>query len=142
MIGWLVYLLSNLALAFTPEPSVSVCIFFVFMMTSAYMLADVMTDALIVERSRYEKRKGGLQSRGYIIRFFGSTLGAAVGAVVYNKNDWSWYLPIQSVFFLNGVFILFCLLPFIPYLVELNDDCKVRERSEQQRRNSNIDDGI
>ena len=53
----------NLVLAAIPEPSVSTCIFFVFIMTSAYMLADVMTDALIVERSRYEKRKGGLQSR-------------------------------------------------------------------------------
>lgn len=76
MLGWFFYLISNLALAAMGEPSIPAVIFFVFLMTSAYMLADVMTDALIVERSRYESRKGDLQSRGYIIRFFGSTIGA------------------------------------------------------------------
>jgi len=131
MLGWFFYLISNLALAAMGEPSIPAVIFFVFLMTSAYMLADVMTDALIVERSRYESRKGDLQSRGYIIRFFGSTIGAALGAVVYNKNDWSFYLPISIIFLLNGLFILVFLLPFIPYLVELSDDCKPKPFKKQ-----------
>ena len=79
MLGWFIYLITNLILAAMGEPSISAVIFFVFIMTSAYMLADVMTDALIVERSTYETRKGDLQSRGYIIRFFGSTCGAGEG---------------------------------------------------------------
>jgi hypothetical protein len=34
--------------------SIQICIVLVFTQTAGYMLADVMTDALIVERSRYE----------------------------------------------------------------------------------------
>ena len=43
-------------------------------------------------------------------RFFGSTIGATIGAVVYNKDDWDFYLPINVVFFLNAAFPLFFLM--------------------------------
>jgi hypothetical protein len=97
------------------------------------MLADVMTDALIVERSRYENQesRGTMQSKGYIIRFFGSTVGAALGAVVYNKDEWEWYLPIRLVFFINGVLPLLFLLPVVPYLLELDTNCKPKNFYKQ-----------
>lgn len=119
MFGWVVYVLSNLILTVTYQPSIQMCIFLVFIMTAGYMLADVMTDALIVERSQYETQanRGTMQSKGYIIRFFGSTVGATIGAVVYNKDDWDWYLPINIVFFLNAAFPLFFLLPVVPFLM-------------------------
>ena len=81
MTGWLVYIVSNFILMITPNPSIGMCISLVFLQTAGYMLADVMTDALIVERSRYETQasRGTMQSKGYIIRFFGSTIGAARG---------------------------------------------------------------
>lgn len=125
MTGWFVYIISNLILAITPNPNIGMCILLVFIQTAGYMLADVMTDALIVERSRYEtqEKRGTMQSTGYVIRFFGSTIGAAIGAVVYNKGDWDWYLPINVVFFINGAFPLFILLPFAPYLLELETGC-------------------
>lgn len=89
------------------------------------MMADVMTDALIVERSRYEpeNERGSMQSKGYIIRFFGSTVGASIGAVVYNKDSWDWYLPMNVVFFINGLFALVFLLPVVPFLLELETGC-------------------
>lgn len=126
--GWLVYIISNLILMITPIPSIQLCIMLVFTQTAGYMLADVMTDALIVERSRYETQetRGTMQSTGYIIRFFGSTIGASIGAVVYNKDDWSWYLPIRLVFFINAAFPLIFLLPFVPYLLELDTHCVPR----------------
>ena len=125
MTGWLIYILSNLILTFTRSPSIGLCISLVFLQTAGYMLADVMTDALIVERSRYETQetRGTMQSKGYIIRFFGSTIGATIGALVYNKDDWNWYLPINVVFFINGAFPLLFLLPFVPYLLELETGC-------------------
>jgi hypothetical protein len=125
MTGWLVYIVSNLILTITRNPSIGLCISLVFLQTAGYMLADVMTDALIVERSRYETQdtRGTMQSKGYIIRFFGSTIGATIGALVYNKDDWSWYLPINVVFFINGAFPLLFLLPFVPYLLELETGC-------------------
>ena len=42
LIGWLGYLACNLILAAIGSPSVGVTVFFVFLMTSFYMLADVM----------------------------------------------------------------------------------------------------
>jgi BT1 family len=125
MTGWLLYIVSNLILIINPFPSIQLCILLVFTQTAGYMLADVMTDALIVERSRFETEdsRGTMQSKGYIIRFFGSTIGATIGAVVYNKDDWSWYLPIRLVFFINAAFPIVFLLPFVPYLLELDSNC-------------------
>jgi BT1 family len=125
MTGWLVYIASNLILMIPRIPSIQLCILLVFAQTAGYMLADVMTDALIVERSRYEteETRGTMQSTGYIIRFFGSTIGAAIGAVVYNKDDWSWYLPIRLVFFINAAFPMIFLVPIVPYLLELDGHC-------------------
>jgi BT1 family len=125
MTGWLVYIASNLILMITPIPSIQLCILLVFAQTAGYMLADVMTDALIVERSRYEteETRGTMQSTGYIIRFFGSTIGATIGAVVYNKDNWSWYLPIRLVFFINAAFPMIFLVPIVPYLLELDGHC-------------------
>lgn len=133
MIGWIVYIASNLLLAVTPFPSIQMCIFLVFIQTAGYMLSDVMTDALIVERSRYEtqENRGTMQSQGYVVRFFGSTVGATIGAVVYNKGDWDWYLPINVVFFMNAAFPLLILLPFVPYLLELETDCEPKNFKQQ-----------
>ena len=126
MFGWLLYIVSNLVLAVTPAPSIQMCICLVFLQTAGYMLSDVMTDALIVERSRYESQenRGTMQSHGYVVRFFGSTVGATIGAVVYNKGDWDWYLPINVIFFINAAFPFLFLVPFVPYLLELETECE------------------
>mmetsp|Transcript_19668 Transcript_19668/g.29111 ORF Transcript_19668/g.29111 Transcript_19668/m.29111 type:complete len:697 (-) Transcript_19668:58-2148(-) len=133
MTGWLVYIVSNFILVVTPQPSIPMCILLVFTQTAGYMLADVMTDALIVERSRFESQeeRGSMQSKGYIVRFFGSVIGATIGAVVYNKDDWQWYLPINVVFFINAFFPFVFLLPFAPYLVELDSNCEPKNFYKQ-----------
>ncbi len=137
MTGWLVYIVSNFVLMIHPSPSIGMCISLVFVQTAGYMLADVMTDALIVERSRFEteEKRGSMQSRGYIVRFFGSTVGAIVGAVVYNRDDeeWDFYLPIRLIFFLNGALPLVVLLPVVPYLLELDNHCAPKNFGKQCR---------
>ena len=135
MFGWVVYVGCNLILAVTPYPSIRMCIFLVFLQTAGYMLADVMTDALIVERSQYEplEQRGTMQSMGYIIRFFGSTVGATIGALVYNKDSWDVYLPINLIFFLNAAFPLFFLLPVVPFLMEIETECEARDFMTQCR---------
>lgn len=135
MTGWLVYIVANFLLTVNPVPSIQLCILLVFLQTAGYMLADVMTDALIVERSRYESQetRGTMQSIGYIIRFFGSTIGAFIGAVVYNKQNWEWYLPIRVVFFINGAFPVVFLMPFVPYLLELDTNCHPKNFYQQCR---------
>jgi hypothetical protein len=146
IIGWMIYVVSNLMLALIGTPSVEQTVFFVFTMTSGYMLADVMTDSLIVERSAYEKKRGAMQAKGYVLRFFGSTLGAIFGALMYNDNssqedgdgstsmvyshhfghglgfsfDFGRGLPMSMIFAINGLFVLPLVLPVFPYLVELS----------------------
>lgn len=117
MTGWLIYIASNFILMIPESPSTGMCITFVFLQTAGYMLSDVMTDALIVERSRFESPddRGKMQSKGYIVRFFGCTVGAIIGAMVYNKSEgddaiWQWHLPIRLVFFINGAAPLVFLL--------------------------------
>ncbi len=135
MTGWLVYILSNFILMVHPSPSIGVCISLVFTQTAGLMLADVMTDALIVERSRFEiqEQRGTLQSKGYIVRFAGSTVGSLVGALVYNKDDWEFYLPIKMIFFINGAIPLLFLLPVVPYLLELDTHCAPKNFYKQCR---------
>ena len=135
MTGWLIYIVANFLLMVPEAPSIGMCIFLVFVQTAGYMLADVMTDALIVERSRFETQesRGTMQSKGYIVRFFGSTVGAVIGAVVYNKDEWDWYLPIRAVFFINGALPLIFLLPVVPYLLELDTHCHAKNFYQQCR---------
>jgi len=126
MTGWCIFVLCNIILAVTPGPGIPFTTLMVFLQTSAFMLSDVMVDALIVERSRYEPlaQRGTMQSKSYVIRFFGSIIGSTIGAVVYNKGTWDFYLPINAIFFLNAVIPLIILFPLIPFLVEIETNCE------------------
>ena len=48
------FVLVNLCLAFTGAPGVNTTIGTMFLMTCLYLLADVCTDTMAVERSRFE----------------------------------------------------------------------------------------
>jgi MFS-type transporter involved in bile tolerance (Atg22 family) len=88
MIGWGLYVLCNCLLATVNEPSLPILACGIFLMTSSFVQADVCTDAILVERSKTyenEETRGTLQATGYSIRFFGSIIGAALGAVLYNQ---------------------------------------------------------
>jgi predicted branched-subunit amino acid permease len=76
-----------------------------FFMTCLYLFADVCTDTLAVERSRYEPDaiRGSLQTSCYTIRSFGSIIGALLGALLYNSSTWGWGLDISQCFFLSGI---------------------------------------
>lgn len=54
-------------------------------------------------------------------------VGAAIGAVVYNKDAWEWFLPMRLIFFINGAIPLFLLFPIAPYLLELENHCKPKQ---------------
>ena len=123
-VGWLVYVVSNIILAIVTKPSIQICICFMFTQTAGFMLADVMTDALIVERSQYEPihLKGTMQSQGYVVRFFGSVIGATIGALVFNE-DLKWFLSINIVFLLNALIPIIFLVPVVPFLMEIETSC-------------------
>ena len=78
------------------------------------IFADVMADALVVERMKGEKsdRKGGIQSTCWMLRFSGSITGFLLGG---------WFMDAcfapQSIFFLQGLVPLLTMLPPL-YLLE------------------------
>ena len=63
--------------------------------------------------------QGTLQATGYIIRFFGGVVGAALGACLYNQDEWGWGVPIWGIFVINAAVPAVVITPFIPTLVEV-----------------------
>ena len=99
-IGWGLFMLANLALIIMVKPGVLALAFLTFLSTVGYVLADVATDAMMVERSKQCERtaqRGQLQARAYISRFAGGVVGCIMGAILYNKDAWGWGLPFWGV---------------------------------------------
>ena len=71
IIGWVLYILAAIGIAFVDKPSFLATAFISFIMTCSYILADVCNDALCVERARHEQEeiKGAIQTAGYTIRY-------------------------------------------------------------------------
>ena len=56
LIGWFLYLLFNVILSILVVPNIAMVALFVFAQTWAFILSDVCTDAIIVDRSMVELR--------------------------------------------------------------------------------------
>jgi hypothetical protein len=127
-IGWLIYILADLILMISSgrTPSTLLYMLVVFVQTIGWMLADMATDALLVEWSRYEslEKCEALLFYGYLQRFLGAILGATMGALLYNKDMLSWYLPMRWLFVLNAAILLVLVVPFLPHLLELETNCR------------------
>ena len=122
ILGWALFISCNVALVIIGEPTIQELAGLLFLMSVGYMQADVCTDALVVERSKLfetSKERGKLQSRGYIIRFFGAVVGALCGAVFYNES-WPWSVPIWGIFIINGLIPLIIVSPYLYLLEEMN----------------------
>jgi len=143
-LGWTIYVLCNLTLAALITPSVGWLTFLLFLGTVGYMMADVMTDAMVVERSQHEQDsdKGNIQAQGYIIRFVGSILGSILGAILYNKESWGWGLTTPQMFMVNAFVPFVVLFPCMVYLREtsynqqplpLNAQCNEIWKAVQKR---------
>ena len=121
-IGWALYMAFMCRTAFQVHHSILGITIVFFLSTCCFLLSDVCTDTLCVERSRaFEPRykRGSLQTSGYTSRAFGSIIGATLGAVLYNTTEWGWGLSINHLFLLAGILPLFPLLPSLVSLVEI-----------------------
>ncbi|CAN0041184.1 unnamed protein product [Scytosiphon promiscuus] len=132
LIGWIIHIVSNAVLAIMGTPGENSVVILSFISACGYLLSDVMTDAIVVEKTQKEamSKMGNIQASGYIARYFGSALGAIGGAVLYNKDTWGWGLSISQLFWINGLVPLFLVLPLMPFLVE---DKKPKETGVLQR---------
>ena len=120
-IGWMIFVIICLYLSLMGKPGIYMTTIMMFIMTCAYLLADVCSDTLCVERSRFEieEEKGTLQTSGYTSRAFGSVIGSILGAILYNKTSWGWGLTIAQLFGLSAFIPLTGVLPALWSLEEL-----------------------
>lgn len=135
VIGWSAFVAMNLGLASLGEPSLNALIGMGFFSVCGYMLADVMCDAIIVERSKLEPegRVGHMQSVGYVARYIGNVVGATLGTILYNEKEWHWGLSISSIYLLNGLAAVVLVLPFTYHLSDPNQVLEARSLREQLR---------
>lgn len=125
LIGWVLYLVFNIIPAALVEPNIAMVALFIFLQTWAFILSDVCTDAMIVDRSKLHESdttRGTLQATGYTIRFLGSIIGAVLGAILYNKGEWGWGCPMWSIFLINGTVPLLVVAPFYGSLFESSSE--------------------
>ena len=120
-IGWGVYIFISFVMCFFSKPSFTGVTLSMFLMTCAYLQADVSADASAVERARFEseKRKGILQTACYTVRSFGLLIGAVLGAILYNTSTWGWGLTVSELFLLSSAIPLVSMMIFIWPLDEI-----------------------
>ena len=117
IIGWIINSLTGFALGYMDDPSFASIAIFMFIGTSAYLLSDVCTDTMAVERSKCEPpvRRGSFQTSCYTIRSFGCIIGALMGTLLYNTASWGWGLSMSQLFLLSALLpVLFFLPSFWP----------------------------
>jgi len=97
------------------------------------MLADVMCDAIIVERAQLEPegKVGSMQAVGYMARYIGNVVGATLGTILYNEAEWGWGLSISSIYLLNGLCALVLVGPVTWHLSDPNQVLAARGLREQ-----------
>jgi hypothetical protein len=134
IIGWTIYIAANLVLSILGRPSVEWIAGLMLVQTMGYMMSDVMTDTMVVERSKLFENvetRGTFQAAGYTIRTAGTCVGSVLGAILYNKNSWGWGLNISQVFIINALLPALVLIPLIPSLVETPPTCAPPSISQQ-----------
>jgi hypothetical protein len=120
-IGWLGFVLVNLLLVQSVHPSIQKTIFLSVLVITFNVLAEVCQDTLCVERARLEigSNRGMMQTTVYTIKAFGAVMGAILGAVIYNRDQWGWGLNISGIFLLQAAVPLLTIVLMWP-LVELS----------------------
>lgn len=106
-----------------------------FLQVLGSVFSDVMCDAMIVERSKLEPSShvGHMQAVAYSTRFCGDVMGAVLGAVVYNKEQFGWGLTISQILFVNGFAALALLGPSVWFLADDGHSSGMRSIKQQFR---------
>lgn len=128
IMGSIIYSGAFILYSMSASDNVMFLAFCIFLGTVGLIQMDVMTDTMVVERSKFEKEavRGQMQASCYAIRFGGSVAGALLGAAVCNKKAWGWGLDYKEVSFVNGI------IPFIviaPYLWQLKEKYRKKPKS-------------
>ena len=118
--GALIYSLASFFYALIESDDILTLATCIFVSTLGLICFDVMADTMCVERSKFEDSaiRGQMQASCYSIRFFGSLLGAMLGTLVSNKDQWGWGLNFKQICFMNGFIPFVLILPWLSCLRE------------------------
>jgi len=134
LVGWILYIFFGIYMSYQEQPSITMTTLIFFLSTCCYLLSDVCTDTLCVERGRMfesPQTKGTLQTSGYTSRAFGSIVGALMGALLFNRSQWGWGLSISQLFLLSSLIPL--TLPLLPAVWNLLEIRSVGGGSQRER---------
>ena len=123
LIGWAINVGSFAALALLGAPTLQQLSALLLLGTFGSIMADVMTDTMIVERAKSEPAatRGTFQSTCYSVRFMGSVLGSTAGAVLYNKASWGWGASFATINWIIVAMTLLVLAATAPRLADRRD---------------------
>ena len=93
------------------------------------IMADVMSDALVVERVKFEAKKGGIQAVVWMLRFFGSLCGYLISGWLMEYGD----VHPKTIFFITGFVPLITLLPSVYFLEDQRVLVKGSQRESLER---------
>ena len=113
--GAVLYSFAFIFYAFLQDHNVMFLAGCMFIGTIGLIQMDVMTDTMVVERSKFEKEseRGQMQASCYSIRFGGSVVGAMLGMAVCNPDIWGWGLDFKQVSFVSGFIPFIIVAPFL-----------------------------
>lgn len=77
------------------------------------------------------KQVGTMQAMGYVARYVGNVVGATLGTILYNKQQWHWGLAIGQIYLLNALVAVAAVLPFAYHLDDPNHVTTVRTLRDQ-----------
>ncbi|KAJ8603829.1 hypothetical protein CTAYLR_000263 [Chrysophaeum taylorii] len=124
--GWLTFLGCNVWLAVLARPGVVATLLLSFAMVMGALFSDTVADAVILECTKageHGASTGKMRTHGYLARQVGATLGAVLGAILYNgRRDggtWTWGLSIAQCFWLQALLVGASIFPLVPFMYEL-----------------------
>lgn len=92
-----------------------------FIGTMGLIQMDVMTDTMVVERSKFEKEevRGQMQATCYSIRFGGGVVGAVLGTIISSDGAWGFGFKYREVSLINGAVPFLLVVPLLFVCVAL-----------------------
>jgi MFS family permease len=120
ILGYLLCVSALASLALLENPSILGLSVLSFVAALGQLIADVMADTMVVERSKLEEEgmRGTFQSACYAIRFTGGLIGSVAGCIIYNKQEWGWGLTFAEINWLCAALPVLPLCLTIPSLYD------------------------
>jgi MFS family permease len=131
--GSVIFIAAAFVLFALDQPSLAQLAVLQPLMILGQMLAGSAADAIVIERSKYERGdgRGALQSIALLANGAANIAGTLCGTLLFNGAEWGWGLPFRALYAIVGILVGICVLPFLPRLVDEEGDFDIPSMGEQ-----------